>query len=306
MKTALTEFRRLRICLVLVILPYAFSRPLHSQSGASPQTNQRQLGVPESLRSAQASRVDRVPKMDGTLDDPLWQQATPITNFLQREPYEGQAPTERTEVRILYTRHNVYFGIVCYDSEPKRIVATELRRDLPQDLDDYFEISIDSTHDRRNAYAFQINPLGTQFDGLVTEEKRGEGQDFDAGWDGVWTSAARITDAGWTATIGIPFTTLNFTQSEDVVWGLNFKRFIRRKNEEDLWSAYRRVFGITKISEAGELRGISDIGSGRLFIVKPYALGGASNLTQTGTRGLHSGGVDVKYGLRSNLVANFT
>jgi len=64
-------------------------------------------------------------------------------------------------------------------------VATELRRDLQQNLDDYFSIAIDATHDRRNAYVFQFNPLGTQFDGLITEEKRAEEQDFDPGWDGV-------------------------------------------------------------------------------------------------------------------------
>jgi len=127
-------------------------------------------------------------------------------------------------------------------------VATELRRDLPQNLDDYFEILIDSTHDRRNAYVFQINPLSTQSDGLISEERRSEDdpQDFDPGWDGVWISAAKKAANGWTATVGIPFSTLNFTQSNDVVWGLNFKRFIRRKNEEDLWSGYRRVFGINQ------------------------------------------------------------
>jgi hypothetical protein len=102
--------------------------------------------------------------------------------------------------------------------------------------------------------------------------------------------------------------------SRDVAWGLNFKRFIRRKNEEDLWSGWRRTFGVNKISQAGELRGIHDIGSGRLFIIKPYALGGfnhlpadatASGLTP-GTAGLYTGGVDIKIGLRSNLVANLT
>ena len=142
---------------------------------------------------------------------------------------------------------------------------------------------------------------------MVTEERRTEGQDYDPGWDGVWTSQARITGAGWTATIGIPFTTLNFTRSQDVVWGLNFKRFSRRKNEEDLWSGYRRVFGFTKVSEAGELHGITDIGSGRLFIVKPYGLLGLNRLsTSRGTDFLHTGGVDIKYGLRSSLVANLT
>jgi hypothetical protein len=119
---------------------------------------------------------------------------------------------------------------------------------------------------------------------------------------------------GWTATIAIPFSTLNFMQSNDVTWGINFKRFIRRKNEEDLWSAWRRVDGAWRISQAGDLHGISDIGSGRLFIVKPYGLTGFSHFPPSaagtgftpGTSPLYTGGVDVKLGLRSNLVANFT
>ena len=258
-------------------------------------------------RIAEAARVERAPRTDGTLDDPLWQQAQPVADFRQREPYEGRTPTEKTEVRILYTDRAVYFGIHCLDSEPKGIVATELRRDLPQNLDDSFEILIDSRRDRRNAYVFQLNPLGTESDGLITEETLSEDsvQDYDPGWDGIWTSAARIASDGWTATVEIPFTTLNFTKSQDVVWGLNFKRFIRQKNEEDLWSAYWRIFGINKVSEAGELHGITDIGSGRLFIFKPYALGGVDNVSSA-THFLHTGGFDIKYGLRSDLIANLT
>lgn len=269
---------------------------------------------PEPGRVAQATRIERAPRLDGTLDDLLWKQATPITQFRQREPYEGQPPTESTEVRILFTRNAVYFGIRCDDAEPNRIVATELRRDVSQELDDYFEIVIDASHDHRNAYVFQINPLGTQRDGLITDEARTDSGDGDPGWDGVWTSEARITAQGWTATVAIPFSSLNFMQSHGVVWGLNFKRFIRRKNEEDLWSGWRRTFGMTKISEAGELHGISEIGSGRLFIIKPYLLGGFSHLPpgaaasglNPGTSALHTGGVDIKIGLRSNLVANLT
>jgi len=215
----------------------------------------------EGPRVAEAVRVDQAPKLDGTLDDPLWQSAKIVSDFRQKEPFEGEAATEKTEVRILYTRTAVYFGIHCYDSTPSRIVATELRRDVSQDLDDHFEILINSKHDRRGGYVFEINPLGTQSDGLVEEQSGVETPDFDPGWDGVWTSEARITANGWTATIEIPFTTLNFTKSKDVVWGLNFKRFIRARNEEDLWSGYRRTFGITKVSEAGELTGITDIGS---------------------------------------------
>jgi hypothetical protein len=269
-----------------------------------------------SLQTARAIRVDHAPRLDGTLDDPLWQQATPITDFLQREPFEGQKPTERTEVRVLYTRTVVYFGVNCLDSNSAAIVATELRRDVSQELDDYFEIIIDSAHDRRNAYVFQANPLGTQRDALITEEQRTESSegDGDSGWDGVWTSEARRNQNGWTLTVGIPFATLNFMQSRDVIWGINFKRFIRRKNEEDLWSGWKRIFGAARISEAGELQGISGIGSGRLFIVKPYALTGFSHFPEDaagtglnpGLNALYTAGLDVKLGLRSNLVANFT
>ena len=285
-----------------------FSMLLAGRAGASEATGKSPGQDPSN--AAEATRVDLAPKLDGTLDDPLWRTATPITDFRQREPFEGQASTEKTEVRILYSRHAVYFGIRCYDSDPSRIVATELRRDVSQDLDDHFEILIDSNHDRRGAYVFQINPLGTQVDGLIVEEQGSGfgsfGADFDTGWDGVWTSEARITADGWTATIEIPFTTLNFTRSNNVLWGLNFKRFIRRKNEQDLWRAYRRTFGITKVSQAGDLRGITDIGSGRLFVVKPYAVARYDKQTAQDPKFPLTGGLDMKYGLTSNLVLNLT
>jgi hypothetical protein len=133
-----------------------------------------------------------------------------------------------------------------------------------------------------------------------------KGGDFDSGWDGVWISEARITSDGWTATVEIPFTTLNFTHSRNAIWSLNFKRFIRRKNEEDLWSAYRRTFGIVKVSRAGELTGITDIGAGRLFIVKPYGLIQYDKQSSESAKFPLTGGLDVKYGLRSNLVVNLT
>ena len=302
--------------LLLLVPVFLSSSVLNGQEQPGSQRQRNQVGAPELLRTAQAFRVQDGPKLDGTLDDPSWRKATPISNFLQREPFEGQTPTEKTEVRILYTKHEVYFGITCFDSQPKKIISTELRRDVSQELDDYFEIVIDSAHDRRNAYVFQINPLGTQRDALITEEQRTDSStgDGDSGWDGVWTSEARITKEGWTATIGIPFSTLNFMKSRDVVWGINFKRFIRRKNEEDLWSGWRRVYGTARISQAGELHGVTEIGSGRLFIIKPYGLIGFSHFPSNtagtgftpGLSALHTGGVDVKVGLRSNLVANFT
>lgn len=282
----------LNLCFLMFVTPCLFAQ---------------QKAAQESAATAQAVAVDHPPKLDGTLDDPLWQSAIAITDFRQQEPLEGQPATEKTEVHILYTPHAVYFGIHCYDSASSGIVARELRRDVSQDLDDHFEILIDSNHDRRGGYVFQVNPLGTQIDGLIVEEQQdNSGMDFDPGWDGVWTSEARIGPDGWTATIEIPFTTLNFTHSRQVLWGVNFKRFIRRKNEEDLWVAYRRTFGITKVSQAGDLNGIENIGSGRLFVVKPYGLARYDQQTGADPKFPLTAGVDVKYGLSSNLVLNLT
>jgi Domain of unknown function (DUF5916)/Carbohydrate family 9 binding domain-like len=298
---------QLEVSKVLLVCVFA-ARALYAQN-TTPRA-----GIIPQIRLSEAKRVEQAPRMDGTLNDPLWQEAAPITDFRQREPREGQPATEHTEVRILYTRNEIYFGISCHSSAANRVIATQLRRDVTQELDDYFEIVIDARHDRRNAYVFQINPLGTQRDALITDEQANEPQDGDPGWDGIWTSEARVSEDGWTATVGIPFSTLNFMRSRNVVWGINFKRFIRSQNEEDLWSGWRRVFGIAKVSQAGELHGITDIGSGRLFIVKPYALGGFSHLPSSstasgltpGTSALHTGGLDIKLGIRSDLVANLT
>ncbi len=254
---------------------------------------------------AVAVRTERPPHIDGTLDDPLWKTAPAIGSFRQREPLETQPATEETEIHILYDSRHIYFGIHCYDREPRRIVATQLRQDLSQDLDDNFAILIDPTLSRRNGYIFQVNPLGTERDGAVIEEQAPPQTDsiVDPSWDGLWLAAAKITEDGWTATVEIPFSTLNFRGGSNVTWGLNFRRFIRRKNEEDEWAGYHRVFGFWRASQAGVLEGLQDIKSGRVFVVKPYGLLGAQNLGGAGWNPLHTGGVDVKYGLARNLIA---
>lgn len=265
----------------------------------------RQSEVSVASRVAAAVRTEHPPRMDGTLDDPVWSDAPAIADFRQREPLETQPATEKTEVRILYDSHHVYFGIHCYDSNPRAIVATQLRQDLSQDLDDNFEVIIDPTLSHRNGYVFEVNPLGTQRDGEIVEEQAPPQTDsiVDASWDGLWISAAKIIHDGWTATIEIPFSTLNFRGGTDVTWGLNFRRFIRRKNEEDQWSGFRRIFGIWRVSQAGTLRGLKGIENARLLVIKPYGLLGAQSISGQTWSALHSAGVDIKYGLSSNLIA---
>lgn len=252
-------------------------------------------------RSLKPAKAEHQPSLYNPADA-AWNDATVITDFKQREPFEGTEATEKTVVRVLYDKRSLYFLITCLDREPRHIVATELRRDADLSVDDYFTILISPNHDGRNGYEFSVNPLGTQADALIADE----GRVNDPNWDGIWSSSARIDESGWTAMVAIPFSTLNFKTSRDVTVGINFRRFIRRKNEEDLWQSYLRIYGLERISQAGELAHMEDIGSGRLLVFKPYALTGFSSDKVNGTQGLHTGGFDFKYGLRSNMVANLT
>ena len=149
-------------------------------------------------RVAVAVRAERPPRLDGTLNDAIWSTASVLEDFRQREPLETQSATENTEVRILYDSRHIYFGIYCHDTAPKGIVATQLRRDLSQDLDDNFAIVVDPTLSHRNGYIFEVNPLGTQRDGEVIEERSPPQDDsiVDSSWDGLWNSAAKVADGG--------------------------------------------------------------------------------------------------------------
>jgi len=137
-------------------------------------------------RSKQSASCGQKPRIDGLLDDAVWAGAAVTGDFWQRDPVEGSA-TESTEVRVLYDQDSIYFGVRCNDSQPRLIRATELRRDDTLENDDSFSLLLDTFLDHRNAKLFRTNPLGTQYDALITEE----GNDLNKEWDEIWSSEAR-------------------------------------------------------------------------------------------------------------------
>ena len=229
----------------------------------------QQLAPASPSKILSALRTQLPIRVDGTLDDAVWAQAQVISDFVQQEPRVNEPATERTEVRVVFDDGAMYFGITCLDSDPSRIIARELRRDNTLKDDDRFEIVLDTFHDHRNAFHFAINPLGTQYDALVTDE----GQDINLEWDERWWAVAAITDRGWTAEIKIPFTTLRSRKGVDT-FGVNFKRFIRRKNETAQWTGWDRDFTFLQVSQAGHMTGVGGIEAGMRLRLKPYALGG--------------------------------
>jgi len=223
-------------------------------------------GTAEGRKTVRAVTTEAAIRVDGVLDEPAWMMAAPITKFLQKDPREGEPATENTEVRILYTKRSLFFAIRCDDSEPARILATELRRDNEFGNDDTISIVMDTLHDNRNGYLFRINPRGTQYDALLTDE----GRVTDVNWNEKWNAAARMTDSGWTAEMEIPFKALRLTGEKEQSWGIDFERVIRRKSEFSYWSNYRRGYEFTKVSQSGILSGLSDLDTGLTLRIKPF------------------------------------
>ena len=260
----------------------------------------------EAARTAGATFTSTPPVIDGVLDEALWSALDPITEFRQRDPVDGGIPSERTEVRIAYDANHLYFGFVLHDSDPAAIRRSILHREGRIDQDDHVWIVLDTYHDGRNAYIFELNPFGTQGDALFTDESLGMD---DWNWEGVYESEARITDAGWTLEVAIPFTTIRFPEAVAPTMGIAIRRAIRRKNEQVFWPHIPQRFrgGITQVSQFGTLTGLQDLHRGRYMELKPFVIGGAQKRsTQAETDVLRDVGLDFKYGVTSNLTLDLT
>lgn len=283
------HFGTKRQALVLLLLA---SGSLHAQEAAQP--------------TAEATRIAQSPVVDGRLDDLAWQTAKPINTFRQRDPAEGELSTELTEVRIVYDDSHLYIGAAITDDEPAQIRATELRRDNTLESDDTFAVVLDTYHDHRNAFMFRVNPRGTRFDALVRNESRV----LVANWDEQWTAAAVLTETGWSAEIAIPFKILRFASGDERVWGLNFERVIKRKNEFAYWAGWNRNYELTDISQSGHLVGISDIRQAERIRIRPYVVAGVERFKALATprnRFVREIGIDdLKFSLTSNLTVDGT
>jgi len=240
--------------------------------------------------------------IDGILDEAAWQNAKFQDQFLQREPKYGEKISEETLVAVLKDKDYLYIGIKCYDNPASKIIANEMRRDARVDDDDFFELILDTFHDHRNGYYFIINPNGVKRDATVGDE----GKSYNPDWDGIWDCATEITEEGWFAEIAIPWKTLRFDPARDSLWGINFARMIRRKNEHAFWQLVPLDAGrggLFRISQAGELRGLTNIQSGGNIDIEPYLMGGISRdpeLLQTQKK-VTEVGIDATLALTSNV-----
>ena len=250
-----------------------------------------------------ALRTDEAVIIDGHLDDAVWQLALPVSGFVQSEPQEGAPATEQTVVQMAYDTDKLYIAAYCHDSDPTGIVVNDIREDFRAGNQDSFEVILDTFADRRNGFVFMTNPAGARSD----QQMANEGREVNASWDAVWfVRTSRVRD-GWIVEMAIPFNSLRFDLASSSVWGINFSRRIRRRNEVDLWSPVPRAFTLNRVSLAGDMVGLDFVHPGRDFRVKPYAVGRTVRPTG-GESFLRDAdiGVDVKYGITRALTLDVT
>ena len=263
----------------------------------------RAFQAPDGRRTVGAVESRAPIVLDGVLDEDAWRTAAPASDFVQAEPREGQPATERTDVRILFDRDALYIGVVCHDTDPAGIIVNDIRKDFVAGEQDTFEVILDTFADRRNGFVFVINAAGAKSDTQIANE----GRDVNTSWDAVWTVVTKRDADGWSAEIRIPFKTLRFERGDDHIWGVNFSRRIRRKNEIDYWSPVPRVYNLYRAGLAGTLTGLADASQGRNLRIKPWIAADATRPVAGDSfdGGAHAG-LDLKYGVTPSLTLDVT
>ncbi len=259
-------------------------------------------GISFSQAPVQIVKIDESPLIDGIPDDEIWNLAVPVQeDFIQHRPDCGEPMTEATEIRLLYDDKYLYCAFTMYDSHPEEFT----RRLAPRDNDfstEWAGIWLDTFNDDNNAYFFFISIDNVQQDGRLCEVGG-----WDMNWDGVWASATASSDSGWTAELSIPFSALCYSEDDEQVWGVNFKRTITRTNESAF--LFRMADnGQIRIEDFGDLSGLNSLPSSRQIELRPYGAGRIQYMPDAEEEWdpWANAGIDARIGISSELLMDLT
>ena len=261
-------------------------------------------------RTVQSTRVEAPVKIDGNLDEALYREVMPASDFIQIEPDDGATATEKTEMWVAFDDDNVYVTFRCWHSQMDRLVAKEMRRDHNAlwGGDDVVVLYFDTFNDGRNGFQFVMNSLGGRSDGQAFNDGSHNG-DFNM----VWDVAAGRFDGGWTVEMAVPFKSIRYQPGAEQVWGINAVRTSRFKNELSFLNKVPKEYGQPGVhysSTTGLLLGLVAPSGSRNLEIKPYAISNATGRTAAAgslRNDLKADvGVDAKYGVTQNLTVDLT
>ena len=252
--------------------------------------------------------------VDGALDEPVWERAARLTGFSQYQPVEGAPASQETEVLVFLTDEDLFFGILAHDSEPDQIRATLAERDNVAASDDFVRVVLDTFNDQRRAYAFTVNPLGIQQDGLWLEgggSGGGRADPVDDNQDFIWESRGQITSRGYQVEVRIPLKSLRFPDQEVQDWGLQVLRTIQRDGYRESWAPITGE-STNRLAQSGTLRGLEGLDPGLFLELNPVVTALQWGVYDSEAASLvHADpdvefGVNATYGITSNLTLDAT
>lgn len=267
----------------------------------------------------QAVFLEEEPVVDGEIrNEALWQSVPVASDLIQLRPNYGALVSEKTEVRVAYSKTTFYVAVVCHDSEPEKIVVSDSRRDADLNDEDSFLFIIDTYNDQQNGFLFGTNAQGMEYDAQIDNEGKGNFNTnrqqggviggTNLNWDASWTVKTQMGDYGWSAEFAIPLRSLRFASGENKVWGLNFRRNISKNTETAYWTTLPLGFDMKRLSLAGKLTGLNLRNPGNLKLI-PYALTRIVNdqaVDPNETNTDFEAGLDVKYSVTPSLTLDLT
>ncbi len=263
--------------------------------------------TPTQEKTYTTQRVTKeAPRIDGNLNDEVWNMVEWSGDFTQRSPDDGAAPSQETAIKILYDDDNLYVAVRAFDTDPEQIVQRLSRRDGFEG--DWVEINIDSYFDKQTAFSFTASVSGVQGDEAITND----GGNWDTSWDPLWDFETSIDNEGWIAEMRIPFTQLRFNANNQQVWGIQFTRRLFRNEERSIWN-YSSQEEAGWVSHFGELHGIAGIKPQRQVEIAPYTVAkleryeaDPDNPYLDGSDATANIGVDGKIGITNDFTLDFT
>lgn len=235
-------------------------------------------------------RISEAPKIDGILNDAVWQNAPVATGFVERQPNNGKPIPDslKTDVKIVYDDLGIYFGATMKDPNPDKILKELTERDGIGN-DDFFFILLNGYNDRQQSLQFIVTAAGVQYDAKMTNDNE------DNSWNGIWYSGVQINDDGWVAEIFIPYSEVRFPNKNVQEWGLNMEREFRRTRTRYSWSHVDNAKGSFSIYD-GEIYGIENVQSPTRLSFQPYVSAYVNDYDGK-TETIFNGGMDLKYGI---------
>ncbi|MFN8549464.1 MAG: DUF5916 domain-containing protein [Candidatus Eisenbacteria bacterium] len=302
------SWERMLACAALACL--ALIGPIEAEAGYEAfRPTPNQIADAAAMTTDSASPVIRAIKLDGRsvqvdgkLDEDFWRDAPSGERFTVNEPDRGKAPSEQTVFKVAYDDDAIYFGVACWERDPRNITAHLSRRDRFSDSD-LVSVYVDPYDDNTTGYNFRVNPLGVQADAYIYDDGN-----RDDDWDAVWESEVSRDKDGWYAELKIPFSSIRYRSGAEMNWGLEVYRYMHGRGEDTAWVTWdREQRGF--VSRFGTLSGLRDVPAPRQLEIVPYVVAVATDPSTIGKEDRHANenfGADLKYGVTSDLTLNAT